>query len=215
MSGKSKRGLGQKGANWAKKGPFGAMSALPPWVWGVELVAIGPEKAPIGPGKALQSVPKRPDFPDFPENLGRKPPLKAPVSISLQGSLRKGSFSGFRKGWFPKGWFCGCSPLPKTGMKVDSNVPPVPNTGTSIHSDVPQYKPPFYETTLRLLFPLDFSLEEPLESLTSLNSLESLVGFSFISLSLGAKSLASFEKGLSLGTFKQGVSKQAVTTFPW
>ena len=55
QSGKSKGGLskgwlGPKGANWAKKGPFGALSALPPWLWGAEeLVPIGPEKAPIGP----------------------------------------------------------------------------------------------------------------------------------------------------------------------
>ena len=45
-------GLARK-ANWAKKGPFGAISALPPWLWGAEeLVPIGPEKAPIGPEKA-------------------------------------------------------------------------------------------------------------------------------------------------------------------
>ena len=50
--GLSKEGLGPKGANWAKKGPFGATSALPPWLWGAEeLVPIGPEKAPIGPEK--------------------------------------------------------------------------------------------------------------------------------------------------------------------
>ena len=45
--GLSKGGLGPKGANWAKKGPFGPISALPPWLWGAEeLVPIGPEKAP-------------------------------------------------------------------------------------------------------------------------------------------------------------------------
>ena len=61
--GLSKGGLGPKGANWAKKGPFGAISALPSWLWGAEeLVPIGPEKAPIGPEKA-QFAPKRPDFP--------------------------------------------------------------------------------------------------------------------------------------------------------
>ena len=57
--GPSKGGLGPKGANWAKKGPFGAISALPPWLWGAEeLVPIGPEKAPIGP----EFAPRRPDF---------------------------------------------------------------------------------------------------------------------------------------------------------
>ena len=51
--GLSKGGLGPKGANWAKKGPFGVISALPPWLWGAEeLVPIGPEKAPIGPPSA-------------------------------------------------------------------------------------------------------------------------------------------------------------------
>ena len=49
FSGKSKRGLSKgglspKGANRAKKGPFGAISALPPWLWGAEeLVPIGPK----------------------------------------------------------------------------------------------------------------------------------------------------------------------------
>ena len=55
--GKSKRGfatgLGPKGANWAKKGLFGVISALPLWLWGAEeLVPISPEKAPIGAAKA-------------------------------------------------------------------------------------------------------------------------------------------------------------------
>ena len=57
-SGKSKRGLSKgglspKGANRANKGPFGAISALPPWLWGAEeLVPIGPEKAPTSPEMA-------------------------------------------------------------------------------------------------------------------------------------------------------------------
>ena len=57
-SGKSKRGLSKgglspKGANRAKKGPFGAISALPPWQWGAEeLVPIDPEKAPTSPEMA-------------------------------------------------------------------------------------------------------------------------------------------------------------------
>ena len=68
-SGKSKRGLskgglGPKGANWAQKGPFRAISALPSWLWGAEeLVPIGPEKAPIGPEKATICPEKAPDFP--------------------------------------------------------------------------------------------------------------------------------------------------------
>ena len=76
--GLSKGGLGPKGANWAKKGPFGAISALPPWVWGAEeLVPIGPEEAPTGPEKAPISPEKarfpRKDFPPiFSENLGLK-----------------------------------------------------------------------------------------------------------------------------------------------
>ena len=68
--GLSKRGLGPKGANWGKKGLFGAISALPPSLWGAEeLVLIGPEKARSAlnrPRSALnrpQFAPKRPDFP--------------------------------------------------------------------------------------------------------------------------------------------------------
>ena len=82
--GLSKGGLGPKGANWAKKGPFGAISALPPWLWGAEeLVPIGPEKAPIGPEKVPIWTEKarfrRKDFhPIFSENLGLKPPFVSP-----------------------------------------------------------------------------------------------------------------------------------------
>ena len=82
--GLSKRGLGPKGANWAKKGPFGAISPLPPWRWGAEeSVPIGPEKAPIGPEKDPISPEKarfpRKDFPPiFSENLGFKPPFVSP-----------------------------------------------------------------------------------------------------------------------------------------
>ena len=82
--GLSKGGLGPKGANWAKKGPFGAISALPPWLWGAEeLVPIGPEKAPIGPEKVPICPEKarfrRKDFPPiFSENLGLKPPFVSP-----------------------------------------------------------------------------------------------------------------------------------------
>ena len=89
MSGKSKGGLskgglGPKGANWAKKGPFGSISALPPWLWGAEeLVPISPEKAPIGPEKVPICPEKarfrRKDFPPiFSENLGLKPPFVSP-----------------------------------------------------------------------------------------------------------------------------------------
>ena len=69
---------------------------------------------------------------------------------------------GSRKGGFQKGGFGGCSPVPKTGMKVHSDVPryekperghiqmfPGTKTGTRVHSP----KPPFYENAL--LFPLD------------------------------------------------------------
>ena len=82
--GLSKGGLGPKGAKWAKKGPFGAISALPPWLWGAEeLVPIGPEKAPIGPEK-VPICPEKARFrgkdfpPIFSENLGLKPPFVSP-----------------------------------------------------------------------------------------------------------------------------------------
>ena len=84
QTGAHKRGLSPKGANRAKTGPFGAISALPPWLWGAEeLVPISPEKAPtsremspICPEKARFS---RKDFPPiFSENLGLKPPFVSP-----------------------------------------------------------------------------------------------------------------------------------------
>ena len=93
--GLSKGGLGPKGANWAQKGPFGAISALPPRLWGAdELVPIGPEKAPIGPEKVPICPEKarfrRKDFPPiFSENLGLKPPF---VSLPLD-------FPKFLLGW--------------------------------------------------------------------------------------------------------------------
>ena len=76
-SGKSKRGLSKGGL--ARKGPigpkralpFGAISALPPWLWGAEeLVPIGPEKAPTSPEMAPILPRKGPIFqegfpPDF------------------------------------------------------------------------------------------------------------------------------------------------------
>ena len=88
-SGKSKRGLSKgglspKGANRAKKGPFGAISAFPPSLWGAEeLVPIGPEKAPTSPEMAPICPEKarfsRKDFPPiFSENLGLKPPFVSP-----------------------------------------------------------------------------------------------------------------------------------------
>ena len=95
--GLSKRGLGLKGANWAKKGPFGAISALPPWVWGAEeLVPIGPEKPPIGPEKAPICPEKarfsRKDFPPiFSENLGLNPNFE-------RSSQKGGSAGGSKRG---------------------------------------------------------------------------------------------------------------------
>ena len=44
-----------KSAYWGKKGPFGAISALPLWLWGgEELVPIGPEKARMAPDCPLK-----------------------------------------------------------------------------------------------------------------------------------------------------------------
>ena len=69
--GLSKRGLGPKGANWAKKGPFGAISGPCVWLWGAEeLVPIGPEKARIHLEKG-QICPEKARFPsDFLGKLG-------------------------------------------------------------------------------------------------------------------------------------------------
>ena len=79
--GLSKRGLGPKGANWAKKGPFGAISALSPCC--EESAPIGPEKAPVGPEKAPICLERarfpRKDFPPiFSENWGLEPPFVSP-----------------------------------------------------------------------------------------------------------------------------------------
>ena len=66
-------------ARKAKIGPggFGAISALPPWVWGAEdLVPIGPEKAPIGPEKA----PISPEQAQFPRKDSPR------FSLKIQGS---------------------------------------------------------------------------------------------------------------------------------
>ena len=111
MSGKSKGGLskgglGPKGANWAKKGPFGAISALPPWPWGAEeLVPIGPEKAPIGPEK-VPICPEKARFrrkdlpPIFSENLGLKPPFVSPLRFSQKWFWRGRSTSRAKKRGF-------------------------------------------------------------------------------------------------------------------
>ena len=82
--GLAKGGLARKGTMRAKKGPFGAISALPPWLRGAEeLVPIGPEKAPTSPEMAPICPEKArfsgKDFPPiFSENLGLKPPFVSP-----------------------------------------------------------------------------------------------------------------------------------------
>ena len=48
ISGISKGGLGPKGANWAQKGPFGAISALPA---AVGCGGIGPDRPRKGPDR--------------------------------------------------------------------------------------------------------------------------------------------------------------------
>ena len=82
---KSKRGLGPEGANWAKKGLFGAISALP---HGCEVRRNWSWSAPKRPRYTLerpQSAPKRPDFPGRTspqfslKNSGLSPRLWAPV----------------------------------------------------------------------------------------------------------------------------------------
>ena len=117
--GLSKGGLGPKGANWAKKGPFGAISALPPWLWGVEeLVLIGPEKAPIGAEKVPICPEKarlrRKDFPPiFSENLGLKPPfVSPPLDFPKNPQIRK---RGFRSQESP------ISPHPRKGRFESEN----------------------------------------------------------------------------------------------
>ena len=66
-----------------EKTPFGAISALPLWLWSAEeLVPIGPEKTLIGPEKA-PICPEKADFPRripprFSLKMGLKPPLVSP-----------------------------------------------------------------------------------------------------------------------------------------
>ena len=84
QTGAQQRGAWPERRRLGQKGPFGAISAPPLWLWGAEeLVPIGPEKAPIGPEKApicheKARFPRR-DFPPiFSENLGLKPPFLSP-----------------------------------------------------------------------------------------------------------------------------------------
>ena len=102
--GLSKGGLGPKGANWAKKGTFGAISALPPWLWGAEeLVPIGPEKALIAPEEVPICPEKarfcRKDFPPiFSENLGLKPPFVSPPLDFPNSRLENMTIVQFKSG---------------------------------------------------------------------------------------------------------------------
>ena len=65
---------------------------------------------------------------------------------------------GFGRGWFPKGWFWRMLPSTKTRNEGTCGCTPEPKMRTRVHSP----KPHFYETTLRLLFPLDLTLSENL-----------------------------------------------------
>ena len=89
-------------------------------------------------------------------NYGRNLNMKA-----LKDRREPREFRGFARGWFSKGWLCGCYPGTKTGTRVHSHVPPERKlergyvrmfpperkAGTRVHSP----KPPFYETTLCFL----------------------------------------------------------------
>ena len=69
-------GLARKAPIGPKRGAFGAISALPLWLWGAEeLVPIGPEQAAIGPEKAPICpenfrFPRKDFLPIFSENIG-------------------------------------------------------------------------------------------------------------------------------------------------
>ena len=67
--GLSKQGLGPKGANWAQKGPFGAI----PWLWGGGIGPDQPRKGPDRPWKG-PNLPRKARFPrkDSPPNFQRK-----------------------------------------------------------------------------------------------------------------------------------------------
>ena len=75
------------------------------------------------------------------------------------------TLGGSHEGAFRKGGFGGCSLVPKNWSEGTLGCSPVPKTGTRVHSDVPLYqkpergyippKPPFYKTALF------FSFEDP------------------------------------------------------
>ena len=84
-------------------------------------------------------------------------------------------FGGSQKGGLQKDGLGGCSPVPKTGTRVHSDVPrhQKPETSTRVHADVPRYQKPergyIRQTALlrnhpfvssRLLSPLDFPPNE-------------------------------------------------------
>ena len=82
-------GMATRGLAW--KVPIGPKCAFQgkfcssPWLWGAEVLLIGPEKAPVGPEKApicpeASRFPKEAFPPIFSENLGLKPPF---VSLCL------------------------------------------------------------------------------------------------------------------------------------
>ena len=50
------------------------------------------------------------------------------------------SIGGSQKGGFQKGGFGGCSPAPRTGMRVHSDVPRHPKTATRVHANVPRHQ---------------------------------------------------------------------------
>ena len=53
---------------------------------------------------------------------------------------RTTTLGGSQKGGFQKGGFGGCSPVPKTGTRVHSDVPRYQNNGTKVHSHVSRHQ---------------------------------------------------------------------------
>ena len=96
----------------------------------LNIVFLRPQKCPVGRKRQIdvagQKLPR-----DTCRNENRNEGTFAKTTLHETALLSPNDpFWGFAKGWFPKGWFGGCSPGTKTGTRVRSP------------------KPPFYETAL-------------------------------------------------------------------
>ena len=73
-----------------------------------------------------------------------KTPSKNPSESLLKSLLRtpflRTSLGGSQKGWFPKGWFWRMFPSTKKPNEGTFGCSPAPKNGTKVHSDVSRYR---------------------------------------------------------------------------